>query len=109
MRPSVVIVPYGGGGTGTPGALRVQNKPGDAVIVVDNLASAGGTAGVRDHPAVDVLLEPADNLHYAAGCNAGARRATGDAIVLLNPDAVPLPGFLDAMRSPPAGWDGWTG
>ena len=43
------------------------------------------------------------------GSNAGAQHATGDAIVLLNPDSVPAPGCLDALRAPPAEWDAWMG
>jgi GT2 family glycosyltransferase len=32
-----------------------------------------------------------------------------EVIVLLNPDCVPEPGFLDAIRRPPAGWEAWMG
>ena len=40
------------------------------------------------------------NLGFAAGCNAGAAEASGDLLVILNPDAAPLPGFGEAIRRP---------
>jgi N-acetylglucosaminyl-diphospho-decaprenol L-rhamnosyltransferase len=109
VRLSVIIVAYGGDVAPTLDVLATQRRPGDEIVVVDNLASAGGTAGVADHPAVDRLLRPPRNLHYADGANLGAAGAAGDAIVLLNPDAVPEPGFLDACRAAPAEWDAWSG
>jgi GT2 family glycosyltransferase len=109
VRLSVIIVAYGGDVVPVLDALRAQRRPGDEVIVVDNLSSAGGTAGVARHPVVDRLLRPERNLLYAAGANLGASAATGEAILLLNPDAVPEPGFLDACRAAPAEWDAWSG
>jgi N-acetylglucosaminyl-diphospho-decaprenol L-rhamnosyltransferase len=109
MRLSVIIVAYGGNVVPALDALQAQRRPGDEVLVVDNLAGAGGTGGVAEHPAVDRVLRPARNLHYAEGANLGASEAAGDAIVLLNPDAVPEPGFLDACRAAPDAWDAWSG
>jgi GT2 family glycosyltransferase len=106
---SVVIVAYGGDLAPLLDALQSQRRPGDEVIVVDNLASAGGTAGVRSHPAVDRLIEPPDNLHYARGANAGAAAASGDVVVLLNPDTTLADGFLDALRDAPEDWAAWSG
>ena len=88
--------------------LARQRSEGDEVIVVDNAAAAGGTPGT-DHPAVDRLLRSAANVGFSSAANAGADVARGDAIVLLNPDAVPAPGCLDALREPPPGWDAWMG
>jgi GT2 family glycosyltransferase len=50
------------------------------------------------------------NLGFAAGCNAGAAEATGELLVILNPDAAPLPGFGEAIRGPwlqGRGWSAW--
>src|SRR5215218_9551134 len=69
VRLSVIIVAYGGDLAPTLDALAAQRRPGDEIVVVDNLARAGGTAGVADHPAVDRLLRPSGNLHYADGAN----------------------------------------
>ena len=49
---------------------------------------------------------------YMPACNAAAERAHGDVIVTLDADAIPAPGFCDAIRAPAAngrGWAGWMG
>lgn len=109
MRLTVVIVCFGGQVSGLLDELGRQRKVDDEVVVVDNLASCGGTAGVADHPAIDRLIEPEANLGYAAAVNVGAAHARGDVLLLLNPDAVPQAGCLDALRAPPAGWQAWMG
>jgi GT2 family glycosyltransferase len=63
------------------------------VIVVDN----GGDAEV---PEGVMLLAPGDNLGYGGGNNLGARHATGDALVFLNPDTVVTPGALAGLVDP---------
>jgi GT2 family glycosyltransferase len=60
------------------------------VIVVDN----GGD--VEAHEGV-TLISPGENLGFAGGCNFGARQATGDALVFLNPDTVVAPGALEEL------------
>ena len=72
----MIIVAYGGNVVPALDALQAQRRPGDEVIVVDNLAGAGGTGGVAEHPAVDRVLRPARNLHYAEGRQ--PRRERGD-------------------------------
>ena len=109
MRLTIVVVCFGGEVTGLLDELARQRGAGDEVVVVDNLASAGGTRGVGGHPVVDRLLEPAFNVGYAVGVNLGAAEARGDALLLLNPDAVPQPGCLEALKAPPAGWQAWMG
>ena len=50
------------------------------------------------------------NVGFAAGVNAGARAASGDLLVILNPDAAPQPGFGEAIRRPwlqGRGWAAW--
>lgn len=69
------------------------------VIVVDN--GDGGPeiedAGRRDGV---VVVSPGDNLGYGAGNNLGARQATGEALVFLNPDTVVTPGALSGLVVP---------
>jgi GT2 family glycosyltransferase len=90
-------------------ALAAQVSDGDEVVVVDN-ASADGTADLADrHPVVTTVVQCADNLGFAGGCNVGAGASAGDIILLLNPDVVPEPGCLDALRAAPAGWSAWMG
>ena len=89
--------------------LSRQRAPGDEVIVVDNAAATGGTPDVRVHSSVDRVLEMHTNAGFSRAANAGAQVARGDAIVLVNPDSVPAPECLDALRRPPADWDAWMG
>jgi N-acetylglucosaminyl-diphospho-decaprenol L-rhamnosyltransferase len=89
--------------------LARQRADGDEVIVVDNAAQLGGTKGIREHPAVDRVLEAPRNEGFPQAVNLGAAAASGDALVLINPDAVPEPGCLSALREPPASWDAWMG
>jgi GT2 family glycosyltransferase len=87
---SVVIVAYRSGA-----ALErcLRSLPLDVeVLVVDN----GGTDGAFVHEPVH-LLEPGQNLGFAAGCNLGAAEASGDVLVFLNPDTVVAPGALAAL------------
>lgn len=66
------------------------------MIVVDNGRADGDvvTAEAREQLR---LLEPGENLGFAAGCNLGAAEATGDVLVFLNPDAVVAPGALEQL------------
>lgn len=111
MRLSVVIVSYRSAAAlpALLDALGAQAAPGDEVIVVDNDSGDGGAELAEAHSAVTAVIRTGGNLGFAAGCNRGAARATGDAVLLLNPDCAPEPGFLDAMRRPPEGWDAWMG
>ena len=75
------------------------------VIVVDN-DSRDGSADVVASEFPDVRLERIPrNLGFAAGANRGAREATGEAIVLLNPDteieADPFAPMLTYLREHP--------
>ena len=63
------------------------------MLVVDN----GGDANVPDGV---TLVSPGENLGFGAGNNLGARQATGDALVFLNPDTVVSPGGLTGLVAP---------
>lgn len=61
------------------------------LVVVDNSASVEVCEeGVR-------LLRPAENLGFAGGANLGIREARAPVVVILNPDAMPEPGALEAL------------
>jgi len=113
-RLSVVMVTYHSGRAleRTLPALVPQLRPGDELVVVDN-ASGDDTLAVLARLAPDALFRsnPA-NEGFAAGANAGAALATGDLLVLLNPDAAPSEGFAEAIRRPieeEPRWAAWMG
>jgi N-acetylglucosaminyl-diphospho-decaprenol L-rhamnosyltransferase len=113
-RLSVVVVAYNSAGAleRTLPRLLPELAEGDEVIVVDNASSDGSADVVRRHAPAARLVETGANLGFAAGANTGAELAEGDLLVLLNPDAVPLPGFGEAIRRPlddGRDWDAWMG
>ncbi|HEY9900170.1 MAG TPA: glycosyltransferase [Pantanalinema sp.] len=82
-------------------ALRTM-APDDELIVVDN-ASQDGTAGwlqaqAERDPRLRIVLSPS-NLGFSAGSNAGLRIGKGEFSILLNPDTVVTPGWLERLRS----------
>lgn len=95
---SVVIVAYNGGDELLRGARSVREHDGDGLelIVVENGEPAPEVAQAAADGLFDLVV-PGANLGFGAGCNLGARRASGDVLVFLNPDAVVMPGALDAL------------
>jgi GT2 family glycosyltransferase len=88
--------------------LREELQSGDEIIVVDN----GPQAGLQEELAhVDPqarVVHPEGNVGFAAGANRGAEAATGDLLVLLNPDAIVQPGWGRAIRGAwGQGWAAW--
>ncbi len=84
---------------GTLRALRAQLEPGDEVVVVDSGSRDGTAAVAREADPAARVLDAGGNVGFAAGCNAGAAATRAPLILLLNPDAVPAPGCLDALRA----------
>lgn len=69
----------------------------DSVWVLDNGSVDGSAEAVRMYnPSVNVLVNQT-NLGFAAGVNLLVKAAGGDAVLLLNPDARPEPGTIDAL------------
>src|SRR6476661_998983 len=67
------------------------------VAVVDNASTDGTSAYLRGRwPAVTVI-DAGGNLGFAAGNNVGIRHTSGDAVLLLNPDTIALPGAIDRL------------
>ena len=97
---SVVVVNYRGG-TETVECLRSLADlawPPDRleVIVVANASGDGSVERIRGAaPSADVV-ESTVNLGFAGGCNAGAGRATGEYLALLNNDARPHADWIAA-------------
>jgi len=93
-------------------ALAGELEPGDELIVVDNDSADGTPAAALELVPTARVIETGANAGFAAACNAGADAASGDLLVLLNPDAVPQPGWREAIARPlgdGSGWAAWMG
>jgi GT2 family glycosyltransferase len=80
------------------GALAEQTLAPARTIVADNASTDGSPELIRERfPDVEVL-EMGRNAGFSAANNAGVAAADGcDWVVLLNPDAFPEPGWLEAL------------
>jgi GT2 family glycosyltransferase len=114
VRPtlSVLIVAYESGDdlAKTLPALLPELSDGDELLVVENKAGDGSVEVVRELAPAARIVRMGRNTGFAGGCNAGAEAASGDLLVILNPDAAPLPGFGEAIRKPwreGRGWAAW--
>ena len=114
MRPtlSVLIVAWNSREelSRTLPALLPELGDGDELIVVDNDSDDGTPEAVLELAPRARVVRTGANLGFAAGCNAGAAVASGELLVILNPDAAPLPGFGAAIRRPwlqSRGWAAW--
>ena len=65
-----------------------EGVPEPQVIVVDNASSDGSPGAVRDAFPRCVVIENAENTGFSKANNIGIERATGDYVLLLNPDTV---------------------
>jgi GT2 family glycosyltransferase len=114
VRPtlSVLIVAYENRDdlTRTLPALLPELGDGDELIVVENKPGDGSAEVVRELAPAAKLVRPGRNTGFTGGCNAGAETASGELLVILNPDAAPRPGFGAAIRRPwteERGWGAW--
>lgn len=93
-------------------ALLSELGEGDELVVVDNASEDDSVARLAELAPSARLVRMGRNVGFAAGVNAAAEAARGDLLVLLNPDAVPRPGFGAAIRRPwleGRGWAAWQG
>ena len=111
-RVSVVVVSYNGGDwlDRCLGALFGDARPvvPFEVVVVDNGSDEATRAVLERWSSQATVHYSEENLGFGRGCNLAATIAGGSRIVLLNPDAIALPGCIDALdraldRHPQAG------
>jgi GT2 family glycosyltransferase len=97
VRVSVVIVAYRAGAQlARCLSALAEHDPGVEVIVVDNGAEGDEITQARSRDGVEIV-DAGGNVGFAKGCNLGARRATGDVLVFLNPDTAIGPGAMTAL------------
>jgi GT2 family glycosyltransferase len=91
-------------------ALLPELGEGDELIVVDNDSSDGTPEAVASLAPAARVVRSGRNAGFAGACNEGAELAHGELLVILNPDAAPLPGWGEAIRRPwveERGWAAW--
>lgn len=75
-------------------ALTFQDRE---VIFIDNASADGSVAYVRAHYPEVRMIANCDNLGYAGGANQAVRESKGEFLVILNPDIVFEPEYLDVL------------
>jgi GT2 family glycosyltransferase len=112
MRLSVVIVTWNEEQTIArclPALVR-ELRDDDELIISDNASEDSTLAVVGELAPQAKIVQNGDNVGFPAACNSGADAATGELLVLLNPDTIVAPGWGDAIRRPAEdarGWDAW--
>ena len=114
MRPSVSVLIVAWNSSQelrrTLPPLLGELREGDELIVVDNASPDDSAAVVAELAPVAKIVTMGRNVGFAGGVNVGASAAIGDLLVILNPDAMPLPGWGEAIRRPwleGRGWSAW--
>lgn len=95
---------------GTLRSLQRELRSDDELIVIDNASTDQTRAIVTEEAPSARLLNSGYNAGFTGGVNLGATFAQNDLLVLLNPDARPLPGWGMAIRLPwteGRNWDAW--
>jgi GT2 family glycosyltransferase len=98
---AVVVVTHDSAGelAGLIASVRLQARPGDELVIVDN-ASHDGTAE-RARALLGgsaTVLESGINIGFPAACRRGVDASVAPLVLLLNPDARLEPGALDRLR-----------
>jgi GT2 family glycosyltransferase len=98
LRCSVIVVTYNSGAQ-IEACLRALASQDCEIIVVDN-SSEDDTVARINALAEQIplqLLTISRNIGFAGGVNQGVRAASGEALLILNPDAVAEPGAIAAL------------
>ena len=101
---SVVLVNYKGASDTLEAiaGIRGLDWPADAleIVVVDNASGDGSLQRLRKDAGDITLVESAENLGFAGGCNLGVASARGEVVAFLNNDAKPDPAWLTHAIEP---------
>ncbi len=96
---SIIIVNFNGRDHLAHGLAELARTVplGTEVIVVDNGSTDDSLALIEDHFPDTVVVPLEENLGFGAANNRGVAHARGDVLVLLNSDAWPAQGTLEAL------------
>ena len=86
MKLSIIVVSYGVRDALARCLSSLLREDCDEIVVVDNASPDDSVELVRERFPEVILLALSENRGFSAAVNAGAARATGDALLLLNPD-----------------------
>ena len=79
--------------------LATQTKKDFEVIVIDNASEDDSIAHARKSDCSFTLIAPATNIGFAAANNLGAKKARGEWLIFLNPDAYAEKDWLEALTT----------
>jgi GT2 family glycosyltransferase len=94
--PGIVVVTYNSADVIEECLNACRRIPSASIVVVDNASTDGTRERVRDIPGVE-LIANAVNLGFGAAVNQGISKLQTEAVLILNPDAVPIQG-IDALE-----------
>jgi N-acetylglucosaminyl-diphospho-decaprenol L-rhamnosyltransferase len=89
-------------------ALVPQLEPGDELIFSDNASTDETLEVVAELAPGATVVQNGGNIGFAGACNSGAAAASGDLLVLQNPDTIPAPGYVDGLKLPAVDGRGWA-
>ena len=78
-------------------SIAAETRAPHEIIVIDNASRDGSAQMVADEFPDAVLIANSDNKGFAGANNQGLRIASGDHVLLLNPDTIVLDGAIDKM------------
>ena len=96
---SIIILNYNSGNwlTDCVDSLLKTNYKNYEIIVVDNLSVDNSHKICKEKFEQVILIENSENLGYCEGNNVGINKAKGDFLVILNPDTLVEPNWLDEL------------
>lgn len=99
LRASIIIVSYNKREDIVRCLQSVLKTPAPTfeIIVVDNASIDGSADAVAEAFPQVITIRSDANLGFGGGCNLGARRASGDCLVFLNPDTIVDREWLSAL------------
>lgn len=100
-RASVIIVVYNSLPFLKACLKALADRTGEIdweLVVVDNGSRDGSVEAVREQFPMATVIEQSRNIGFAAACDEGAKHATGEHLLFLNPDVMLDSGAIEAMQ-----------